>query len=246
MHPEHLQRQHYAQTAHLYDVAVGNEPEHELALYLATGFIDSLKAESVLDVGAGTGRAIRFLRAHRPTLTTRGIEPVAELRRVAYDSGIPTDCLIAGDGYHLPFPDDSFDVVTEFGMLHHVADPESVVREMLRVARYGICLSDTNNIGQGQMVGRIIKTVCFTLGLWKALSFMRTGGRRSVYEPHDGLWYYYTVFSHLSDLRRRCNTIHVINTRGISIAPLFSASHALILATKRAALEKSPFYSQLR
>ena len=113
MDPQDIQRQHYIQTADSYDLDLGSTPEHEFALYLLLGFIDSVRAESVLDVGAGTGRGLKFLMQHRPNLAVTGIEPVEELRRVGVNNGVPSSCLIEGDGSALPFPDASFDVVTE-------------------------------------------------------------------------------------------------------------------------------------
>jgi SAM-dependent methyltransferase len=240
-----IQKEHYVRTATKYDDELGQSPEHELALYLLLGLIDSIGAESLLDIGAGTGRALRFLLRHRPSLGVCGIEPVDELRNVAYDRGLQKDLLVAGDGYQLTFPDGSFDIVTEFGVLHHVERPELVVREMLRVARYGIFLSDTNNLGQGKLVGRAIKNAFYWLGLWGAFTLFRTRGRKFVYEPHDGLWYYYTVFSHFPELKERCHSVHVMNTRRTSSTPWFSASHAAIFATKAAILDRAEFYRHL-
>jgi SAM-dependent methyltransferase len=246
MHSEEVQRRHYADTAPSYDSELGQSPEHELALYVLLGVVDSIKAESVLDVGAGTGRGLRFLMKHRPDLTIRGIEPVDELRGVAYTKGIPREWLRAGSGYELPFPDASFDIVTEFGVLHHVERPELFVREMLRVARYGVFLSDTNNLGQGEAWGRLIKNLFYWLGLWRILSFIRTQGRGFIFEPNDGVWYYFTVFSHFPELRRKCHSVHVMNTRRTSRTHWFSASHAVIFATKPAVVERSPFYAHLK
>jgi SAM-dependent methyltransferase len=246
MRPEDIQRQHYAQTATSYDEDLGQSPEHEFAMYLLLGFIDSAKAESLLDVGAGTGRGMDFLMRNRPNLCLRGVEPVDELREVAYGKGISRESLTAGDGYRLPFPDNSIDIVTELGVLHHVKDPHLLVREMVRVARYGIFLSDTNNLGQGSLGGRLLKNCFYWLGLWKFFNFIRTKGRGSVFEPTDGLWYYYTVFSHHAELSRLCHSVHVINTRQISRTPWFSASHAAIFATKSAITGRSPFYAHLR
>jgi SAM-dependent methyltransferase len=245
---EEIQRQHYATTAESYDFesGLGQSPEHELALYVLLGLLDSMRATSVLDVGAGTGRGLAFLMQHRPSLTVRGVEPVDELREVGYAKGVPRECLVAGSGYELPFPDNSYDVVMELGVLHHVARPELVVREMLRVARFGILLSDTNNLGQGRLGGRLIKNLFYWLGLWKALTFVRTKGRGNVFEPNDGLWYYYTLFSHFAELSRVCQTVHVINTRRSSRTHWFSASHAAIFATKAAIKDRSPFFASLR
>src|SRR5215475_10521943 len=159
MRAEDIQRQHYANTATNYDETLGQSPEHELALYILLGLIDSIRAESVLDVGAGTGRGLRFLVSHRPNLRVHGIEPVDQLRDIARRNGIPGEWMTRGNGYQLPFSDGTFDIVAEFGVLHHVEKPELIVREMLRVARYGVLLSDTNNLGQGHIFGRLIKNI---------------------------------------------------------------------------------------
>jgi ubiquinone/menaquinone biosynthesis C-methylase UbiE len=246
MHSDEIQREHYAHTATNYDDALGKSPEHELALYILLGFIDSISAESVLDVGAGTGRGLRFLMKHRPNLALHGIEPIDQLRNVAYGNGIPRDWLTRGNGYQLPFPDNSFDIVTEFGVLHHVERPELVIREMLRVARYGVFLSDTNNLGQGHTLSRLAKNLFYWLGLWRVLSLIRTWGRGFVYEANDGLWYYYTLFSHFSELRHKCHSVHVTNTRRTSSTHWFSASHAAIFATKAAIVERNKFYTHLK
>ena len=245
MRSDEIQREHYARTATSYDDEVGRCPEHELALYTLLGFIDSLRADTLLDVGAGTGRGLKFLMEHRPNLTVHGIEPVDELRGVAYDNGIPADVLSPGNGYALPFPDASIDIVAEFGVLHHAERPDRVVHEMLRVARYGIFLSDTNNLGQGGFLGRLAKNLFYWLGLWSVLVFIRTRGRGFVLEAHDGLWYYYTVFSHFPELREKCHSVHVMNTRRTSRTHWFSASHAALFATKATVVHRSPFYEHL-
>lgn len=246
MNSEDLQRRHYAQTASSYDTVLGVTPEHEFGLYLLLGILDAAKATSLLDVGAGTGRGLRFLMEHRPKLVVHGIEPVEELRIVAQEKGVPKEFITAGGGYTLPFPDDSFDIVTEFGVLHHVETPALLVREMLRVARLGIYLSDTNNLGQGSVGGRVIKNLFYWFGFWKLFNYIRTKGKGSVFESTDGLWYYYTLFEHFPELARHCHSVHVLNTRGTSRNHWFSASHAAIFATKPAILNESPFFLHLR
>ncbi len=243
---QEIQRQHYAVTAKSYDECLGQSPEHELSLYILLGLLDSLKACSVLDVGAGTGRGLVFLKEKRPNLMVCGVEPTDQLREIAYSKGVPRDSLVSGDGYKLPFLDSSFDVVMELGVLHHVERPDAVLREMIRVARFGVFLSDTNNLGQGGLVGRLVKNAFYWLGLWKVLTFLRTSGQGSVFEPNDGLWYYYSLFSHFSDLKRLCHSIHIMNTRRTSLTPWFSASHAALFATKEAAVSRSPFFANLK
>jgi SAM-dependent methyltransferase len=241
-----IQREHYSKTAAAYDDVLGRSPEHELALYFLLGIIESIQADSILDVGAGTGRAIKFIRNFKPDLRLCGIEPVEELRNVAYASGVPREMVVSGDGCNLPFPDASFDIVTEFGVLHHVECPELIVGEMLRVARYGILISDTNNLGQGSLSSRLIKNAMYWSGLWRSWNLLRTKGKGYMIEPHDGLWYYYTPFLHWRELTRRCHSVHLLNTRVASITHWLSASHVAIFAAKAEIVSRNAFYEHLR
>jgi hypothetical protein len=53
----------------------------------------------------------------------------------------------------LPFTNDSFDWVVETGALCHIRLWPQPVVEMARGGRYGVLISATNNIGQGQRTG---------------------------------------------------------------------------------------------
>ena len=48
------------------------------------------------------------------------------------------------DGYNLPFPDDTFDVVTCVDVIEHVEDYDRLIKEMLRVSKKGVFLSTPN------------------------------------------------------------------------------------------------------
>lgn len=243
---ELTQASHYAETASSYDATLGQTPEHELAQYVLLGVMGSLKATSLLDVCAGTGRAIRFFREHRPEMKVVGIEPSDAMRAVGYAAGIPESCLLGGDGRNLPYADSSFDVVTEFGVLHHASDPVAVVSEMIRVARYAVFISDTNNLGQGGAPGRVIKNLFYWSGLWKPFNYVRTRRKGYAFEPSDGLWYYYTAFSHFHALLHKCHSVHVMNTRRSSRTHWFSASHVALLAVKKEAALAHAMFEFLR
>lgn len=244
--PSEILRHHYAATANDYDRNFGETPEHDLAIRILYGLLDLVHAESLLDVGAGTGKALQFFAAKLPAMRSVGLEPNRALREVAAAKGIPASALLDGQGENIPFPDNSFDFVAEFGILHHVEDPDKVVQEMLRVARYGIFLSDTNNLGQGHLLGRVLKGLAFWSGLWKLSRFIRTRGKGFVVEPNDGLWYHYTLFQHYRFLRRHCNSVHLINTRRGGLVPWFSASHVAIFATKKEISQVRPLFVHLR
>jgi len=211
------QELYYEQTARDYDRAhVEGDEEHDLALALLAGVALKIGARSILDVGAGTGRAIEQLRAYLPGVRIVGIEPVAALRDIAAAKGIGPDALISGTGEALPFEDASFDLVIETAVLHHVARPSLVVGEMLRVARSGVMISDANKFGQGGRIARVIKCIVDRLGLWEVMVWVQTRGRMWKWSEGDGLFYSYSVFDSLPQVAGVFPRIHVMNTAGLT------------------------------
>jgi ubiquinone/menaquinone biosynthesis C-methylase UbiE len=228
-----LQRHYYARTARSYDLAhVQTHDEHYFALGFLVGVLEFVQAESVLEVGAGTGRALRYLRERAPRVLRLGIEPVPELRQVAYENGVPASELVDGDGSHLQFADGSFDVVCEFGVLHHVRDHARIVCEMLRVARKAIFISDSNNFGQGRPLVRWVKQALDAAGLWPLADFVKTRGKGHIVTEGDGVSYSYSVFNDYKLVRAHCRRIHVLNTRDGGVNPYRTAGHVALLGIK--------------
>jgi ubiquinone/menaquinone biosynthesis C-methylase UbiE len=230
------QRQYYARTAAEYDLQHGTEKEHVLAMHLLAAYIEHDGIRSVLDVGAGTGRAMSWLRDRVPALDVRGIEPVAELREQAYAKGLSREKLVAGDAYNLPFADDSVDLVCEFAVLHHVNRPEDAIAEMSRVASRALAISDCNFMGQGSPFTRLVKTALFAGGLWPLANWVKTRGKGYTISEGDGLAYSYSVFQSLSTLRRHWRTMRITNTDtgtdGV-LGPIVSAGHVLLVASDK-------------
>ncbi len=229
-----IQRQYYALTAGKYN-ALHCQPndEHYFALSFllaASGFYDF---KSILDVGSGTGRALLYIRKNRPDILVKGIEPVKELREVAYDMGLKRDEILDGDATSMPFPDGEFDIVAEFGMLHHVRSPEIVVAEMLRVAKRAIFISDSNNFGQGSFPVRMVKQLLNSLRLWKFAYLVRTRGKGYAISEEDGLAYSYSVFNNYRQIKAQCESIHLLNTKDGSMNAYRSASHVALLGIKK-------------
>ena len=119
--------------------AIENNRYFEYARWMkeVIGF-DRYSGKRVLEVGFGTGTdLLQFARAGaRVTgldLTPRSIE-IARQRFAIY--GLQGEFLI-GDGEQLSFPDESFDVVYSFGVLHHTPDTAGAVKEVHRVLRKG-------------------------------------------------------------------------------------------------------------
>ena len=234
-----IQRAYYARTAAEYDamhVAPDERDEHFLALSILAGLIGFYECRSVLDVGAGTGRTVRWFKNAGLGLEVLGVEPVAELRTQGHEKGLAPAELIEGDATRLAFPDDAFDVVCSFGVLHHIPHPERAVREMLRVARRMVFISDSNNFGQGSRPMRVVKQVANAVGLWPLLDYVKTRGRGYSITEGDGLAYSYSLFTNYPLIRSACSTVHLFNTMDSDSVNLYrGAPHVAIAGVKSGA-----------
>ena len=211
--PIRTQREYYKNTAKDYDSAHHSETDgHSLALSFMLSTIDLLKIESVLDVGTGTGRALLGIKQGGRRVRAVGVEPSAELRDIGYSKGLTSEELVDGDATKLAYADGSFDLVCEFGMLHHVPNPSVVVGEMLRVARKAIFISDSNNFGQGRALARFVKQSLHRLRLWPLADKIKTRGKGYSISEGDGLFYSYSVFSDYEQISRTCKSVHLLNT----------------------------------
>ena len=104
-----------------------------------SGFFDVLGISSVLDVGCGTGRGLQYFLERNARVRVHGIEPVPALIEQAVKVNlIPSHLITKGCGEALPFADQSFDAVFACGVLHHVQEPNRIVREMMRVSRKAV------------------------------------------------------------------------------------------------------------
>lgn len=214
----------------------GND-EHTVALDFMSALIEGYHFQSVLDVGAGTGRGVKHFMEHHEAVTVRGIEPVGALIDEAVRAhGVPAGCILEGSGESLPFPDQSFDAVCELAVLHHVSDPERLISEMTRVARRAVFLSDNNRFGRGSMAVRWAKLALHTTGLWPLAYRLRNGGTPYYLAEGDGgVAYSYSVYDSLSQLNKWADRVFVVPTvpaRGSLGHPLLGATHALLCALK--------------
>ncbi len=227
-----IQRAYYARTAADYDGMHLGDAEHEFATSIMLASMDYLGVQSVLDIGSGTGRALRHIRKSHPAVRVLGIEPVAELRQIGHRNGIAPEELVDGDATRLPFKDGEFDLVCEFGVLHHIRNPQDAVREMLRVSKKAILISDSNNFGQGSLAARIFKQLLDTCGLWPLADWIKTRGKGYTISEGDGLAYSYSVFNNYRQIREQCRSVHVMNTTAAGTDPYRSASHVVLLGIR--------------
>lgn len=231
-----LQRQYYAQSVHRYDqehLFNAEEQEHAIALAALTGLIDYHAIQSVLDVGAGTGRVFRHFKAVGKSFQRlMGVEPVAEMRAVGHAAGIDPQTLTEGDALNLQFADGEFDLVCAFGVLHHVPDPDRAIREMFRVARKAVFISDMNNFGCGSGATRLFKQSLRALKLWPLAQRILTRGKGYKYSEGDGIHYSYSLYDSIPQIREYCRHPMVVTTRGFGVNPYRSCSHVAFFALK--------------
>src|SRR5262245_29150520 len=127
-----------------------NSSPHNYAVREILSLMKETGARTLLDVCCGTGRALKS--ALDRGYDGQGIDVSPQLLEIARDEiGIPEENLTLGDATSLPFADQSFDICCVLGALHHTAQPETIISEMVRVCRLGIVVSDEGNHGWGGM-----------------------------------------------------------------------------------------------
>ena len=144
----------------LYDVLV-EEPMSALRMRKdLLALAGDLNGRRVLDVGCGTGTLALMVKHASPAADVVGLDGDSQIleiaRRKASEQGLHIR-FDQGMSFALPYPDDSFDVVTTTLMLHHLdrEGKRGTAAEMYRVLRpggclYGIDFAETHNLlGQG-------------------------------------------------------------------------------------------------
>jgi ubiquinone/menaquinone biosynthesis C-methylase UbiE len=227
------QASYYTDTASTYDsVHVSSGDEHAIALSHVIHLMRIHGVQQILDIGAGTGRAVEgFLKAG---FDVSGIEPVQALIDQAVLKGIPTGVIRQGHGQSLPFADHSFDAVCEFGVLHHVKDPRPVISEMLRVSRRAVFLSDTNRFGRAGLPARLAKLLFWKMKLWPFAYLLWTRGKGCDISDCDGIAYSYSVYDSLDQIQAWADHVLLIPTKVEGrrlqswLNPLLTSSHVLL------------------
>mgnify|MGYP000642801796 CR=1 FL=1 len=96
------------------------------------------RGETILDLGTGSGYALRALRETRdvgPSVGLDGSPKMVRNAREYTDDGRVT--FVRGDFHHLPLPDGSVDHVWSMEAFYYSRDPIRVLEEIRRVLRSG-------------------------------------------------------------------------------------------------------------
>ncbi len=98
--------------------------------------------QSVLEVGCGTGLFLEWFAQGGHQVT--GLDPSPYMLNLAHDRVPKRTALDRGFAEDLPYEDNSFDTVALITALEFVNDPQSALREALRVARRQVLLGILN------------------------------------------------------------------------------------------------------
>jgi 2-polyprenyl-3-methyl-5-hydroxy-6-metoxy-1,4-benzoquinol methylase len=108
----------------------------------AAALLRRIDGQTVLDAGCGEGFAMRevLVRQHWQVI---GLDGSPGALRVAGELN-PARSFAAGNLLELPFPSNSFDLVTCMEVLEHLDDPERGLAELRRVSRHWLLLTVPN------------------------------------------------------------------------------------------------------
>ncbi len=115
--------------------------------------IRGLPCEALLDVGCGTGFLFDILAGQRPARCC-GVDLSEGMIRMAKKKQLDGAEFAVGSADRLPYPDETFDIVTCSQSFHHYPYPEKAMLEAKRVLKKGglYLLSDTGIGGIGAWI----------------------------------------------------------------------------------------------
>lgn len=159
--------------------------------------LDWVRGRDVLEIGCGMGFHTETLvragaRVTSVDLTKTGVE--ATTRRLALKGLAAT--VIEADAESLPFPDNSFDFVWSWGVIHHSSNTGRIVREIARVLRpEGRCTIMVYNREGIPAKFALVKHVITG-------RFMRQQYEETLFQDTDGFSARYYVADQFEDLFR--------------------------------------------
>jgi ubiquinone/menaquinone biosynthesis C-methylase UbiE len=149
----------YDRFAHRYDNVKHYHREYE-EMYLAKPIMDAIAPQTnpmALDIATGTGRVpLALARYEGFKGHVIGVDLSRKMLHQAAKNIYPYDCatFIWCPAETIPFPDDTFDVVTCLEALEFMTNPLVVVQEMVRVLRPGGLLLTSQRVNTKLMPGK--------------------------------------------------------------------------------------------
>lgn len=120
--------------AEWYAAEYGDHISNAITIYA----ISLKEDDTMLDIGCGTGTAVRLAAEIMKKGSAIGIDPTPAMIRIAKeqtDASYSNISFTQGSAESIPFEDKSFSVVTAINSLHHWTKPEKGLKEIQRVLK---------------------------------------------------------------------------------------------------------------
>jgi ubiquinone/menaquinone biosynthesis C-methylase UbiE len=159
------------------------------------------KAATVLEIGCGQGMGAKIIHDLFSPKKYVGIDLDAKMIRRARQkgSGLPHTTFMEGDASNLPFPDESFDLVVDFGIVHHIPNWRDALTEVHRTLKEGgeFLYEELSIETWGRGIGRPLRRVLehpydrmFTTNEFVS-ELKKLGFETEIYENNPASLYYF-------------------------------------------------------
>jgi ubiquinone/menaquinone biosynthesis C-methylase UbiE len=125
------------------DVVFSENPQTQNQLFDLTkiNFLEEILGtgkKKMLEVGAGSAYVSLYFAKRGFDCTCLDINaPILKIAEKNFEKENAKGKFVVGTAEKLPFKDNSFDIVSSFGLMEHFADPLPAFREMIRVLKPG-------------------------------------------------------------------------------------------------------------
>lgn len=164
LHIKHINKKRFSEWAHQYDESILQHlvfrNSHNMFLNEIAPYYNREGDIKILDVGCGTGEFISALSKNLSHAEVHGMDISFDMIRIA-KSKLQNGKIKykVGDVEHLPYNNNTFDVVTCSHSFHHYPDKKKAVSEMHRVLKPDgrlMVIDGCRDVALGKMIFNII------------------------------------------------------------------------------------------
>lgn len=226
----------------------GNRPDrYEKYIQMLLDLVAFREGIKILDVGCGVGAEVIELSCLGANCVGLDADKdrIRLINQVRDDFGLNVTG-VYGDACHLPFDDETFDVVMSFEFFEHVADLDAAMKEQIRVLRRGgrLIIEQGNLLNPFGLFDLLVKYPRRTHGKYGGIKWLFTKGkvRENIYgtgcaekdeDIHTRSWWR-KIMKQYSDLETVEFTSNLVKLRRRffrALEPILG--NILIVATKR-------------